>query len=255
MPLLRIAAAQSSSVPGDVRENLRRHMPFVRAAAAEGVSLLLFPELSLTGYEPPLLPHHLLSPDGPVLAPMRELARRHRMTVIVGAPVRPIAGSKPAIGAICLYPDGSGATYRKRFLHTGEEAFASPGDVDTHCMDLTTERVSLAICADTVHAEHPRWAREAGATVYVAGVLWSRAGYAADAALMQAHAAEHGMAALVANHSSPTGGYASAGMSAFWKPGGALAITAPPTGDHLVVAELRHGAWSGTCMEVPPPAD
>lgn len=159
MPHLRIAAAQSSSVPGDVGGNLRRHLAFVKAAAAEGASLLTFPELSLTGYEPPLLERHVLTEDDPVLEAVRELARLHRISVVVGAPVPGTSGSLPAIGAICLQPDGSAAIYRKRFLHTGEERFASPWEINTHCLDVDDQRVSLAICADTVHVEHPRWAR------------------------------------------------------------------------------------------------
>ena len=44
---LRIAAAQSPSVPGDVARNVLIHLAFVRVAASEGVQVLLFPELSL----------------------------------------------------------------------------------------------------------------------------------------------------------------------------------------------------------------
>lgn len=45
------AAAQSISIAGDVRANLVRHQHFMQAAAEQGVQLLVFPELSLTGYE------------------------------------------------------------------------------------------------------------------------------------------------------------------------------------------------------------
>lgn len=43
----------------------------IAAAQAEGVQLLLFPELSLCGYELPLLRDCALSPDDPRLAPLR----------------------------------------------------------------------------------------------------------------------------------------------------------------------------------------
>ncbi|WP_066261160.1 carbon-nitrogen hydrolase family protein [Hydrogenophaga flava] len=244
---LRIAAAQSSSLPGDVRGNLCRHLPFVEAAAAEGASLILFPELSLTGYELPLLNRHVLPADAPVLEPLRRLARLRRITVVVGAPVPGVmSGALPAIGAICLGSDGSSAVYRKAFLHAGEERFASPGERCAHCLDFDDERVALAICADTVHAEHPQRARGPGATVYAASVLWSGAGYASDAAIVQGWARGHGMAALVANHGAPSGGFASAGRSALWGPDGKLLAEAPVSGDCLVVAERRDGGWLGT---------
>jgi predicted amidohydrolase len=47
-----IAAAQSSSIPGDIEANVARHAVFVRTAARAQVNLIVFPELSLTGYEP-----------------------------------------------------------------------------------------------------------------------------------------------------------------------------------------------------------
>ena len=49
---LVIAAAQSASVPGNVSRNVTRHLQFGAVAADKGVQLLVFPELSLTGYEP-----------------------------------------------------------------------------------------------------------------------------------------------------------------------------------------------------------
>jgi predicted amidohydrolase len=123
------------------------------------------------------------------------------------------------ISAICLHPDGSGAIYRKRFLHAGEEWFASPGEISSQCLKVGDQRVSLAICADTGHAEHPRRARDLGATVYASNVLWSYAGCATDASIMQNLATEHGMAMLVANHGAPTGRFAAAGRSVLWDPG------------------------------------
>lgn len=54
MTALTLAAAQTISIPGDVPANIQRHLAFMQAAAQQGVQLLVFPELSLTGYEPSL---------------------------------------------------------------------------------------------------------------------------------------------------------------------------------------------------------
>ena len=47
---IRIAAAQAPSVAGDIAANIAIHLRFIAAAQAEGVQLLVFPELSLCGY-------------------------------------------------------------------------------------------------------------------------------------------------------------------------------------------------------------
>ncbi len=46
----QIALAQINTHLGDVRANLDKHLTFIREARQSGVDLLVFPELSLTGY-------------------------------------------------------------------------------------------------------------------------------------------------------------------------------------------------------------
>ncbi|MDX1605133.1 MAG: nitrilase-related carbon-nitrogen hydrolase [Candidatus Competibacterales bacterium] len=47
---LRVAIAQLESELGDISGNVRQHLDYIRQARAAGVQVLLFPELSLTGY-------------------------------------------------------------------------------------------------------------------------------------------------------------------------------------------------------------
>jgi predicted amidohydrolase len=94
MTSLRIAAAQSTSVAGDIATNVLIHTRFITAAHQAGVDLLVFPELSLSGYELPRLSNCLVQPDDLCLAPIRELVRQTCITVVVGAPL--LHGNKPA---------------------------------------------------------------------------------------------------------------------------------------------------------------
>jgi len=48
---LRVAVAQIDSALGDLRGNTNKHLELIRRAADAGVEVLLFPELSLTGYQ------------------------------------------------------------------------------------------------------------------------------------------------------------------------------------------------------------
>ena len=47
---LRVGVAQVRSYLGDVERNLETHLDYVERAKKEGVDVLAFPELSLTGY-------------------------------------------------------------------------------------------------------------------------------------------------------------------------------------------------------------
>jgi predicted amidohydrolase len=253
-PSPRIAAAQSISVPGQVPANVQAHLAMVRAAAQQGVQLLVFPELSLTGYEPVLVADLVLGADDAVLAPLREAARATGMALVVGAPAAAVVpGGKPAIGAWVFEADGSAALYRKRYLHPGEEQFASAGTEDVHVRPLAGQPTALAVCADTTHPEHARAARGVGASLYACGSVISEAGYPQDSAQLQGYAADLGLAVLMANHGAPTGGYTCAGRSAFWAPGGELVAAAPGAGACLVIASRRGDAWQGQVVDVVSP--
>ncbi|QYM66595.1 MULTISPECIES: carbon-nitrogen hydrolase family protein [unclassified Pseudomonas] len=244
MTALIIASAQTCSIAGDLAANIQRHLALMVAAAEHGVQLLVFAELSLTGYEPALARELAIAPDDTVLAPLRELARELQMTVVVGMPIRLASSSGVLIGALVLAADGSLAVYSKQHLHPGEDAAFVPGS-GGKALVWGEDRIALAVCADFSHASHPRDAAALGATVYAAGVLISEGGYAADSALLQGYASEHSMVVLMANHGGPSGGWVCAGRSAIWGPDGELIAAAPGVGDALVIARREAGNWSG----------
>ncbi|MEX5582337.1 carbon-nitrogen hydrolase family protein [Pseudomonas lurida] len=249
MTALTLAAAQSLSIAGDLPANIERHLAFMRAAAEHGVELLVFAELSLTGYEPSLAAGLAIAPDDPVLLPLREMARELRLTAVVGMPIRLAPEAGVLIGALVLAADGSVAVYTKQHLHPGEELAFVPGQGGA-VLEWGRDRIALAVCADFAHASHPRLAAEAGATVYAAGVLISEGGYATDSALLQGYAAEHGLVVLMANHGGPSGGYVCAGRSAIWTADGGLLAAAPGAGDALVIARREDGQWAGQVVPV-----
>lgn len=247
MTAFTLAAAQTCSIAGDVPANLQRHLAFMQAAAEQGVQLLVFPELSLTGYEPALAAQLAIAPEDALLAPLRKMAQALQLTAVVGMPIRLAPGAGVSIGALVLGADGSLAVYTKQHLHPGEEvAFvAGPGGA---ALDWGDDRIALAVCADFSHASHPRLAAEAGATLYAAGVLISEGGYATDSALLQGYALEHGMLVLMANHGGPSGGYTCAGRSAIWAADGSLLGAVPGVGEALVIARRDGEHWTGQVM-------
>ena len=244
MTTLIVAAAQTISIVGDVPANIQRHLTLMRAAAEQGVQLLVFPELSLTGYEPFLAADLAIAPEDGVLAPLRETARELRLTAVVGMPIRVAPEAGVLIGALVLGADGSLAVYTKQHLHSGEELAFVAGQGGA-LLERGRDRIALAVCADFSHASHPRAAVDAGATVYAAGVLISEGGYATDSALLQGYAAEHGLLVLMANHGGPSGGWVCAGRSAIWAADGSLLATAPDAGDAVVIARRDGEHWAG----------
>ncbi|MFP5391469.1 MAG: carbon-nitrogen hydrolase family protein [Gammaproteobacteria bacterium] len=235
---LRIAAAQSASVPLDIDANLQRHLDFIDAAASAHVSLLVFPELSLCGYELADMARVALAPDDARLQVLLARAAATGMTIIAGAPVTTRDG-RPAIAALGFHPDGRTTVYRKRFLHAGEEQFAQAGTALTQLHQVHGVPTALAICADTTHSQHAHAAAVSGAQLYVAGSLITPGGYAKDSAQLAGYAELYDMDVLMANHAARSGPFESAGRSAIWAAGGQLAAAAPGPGECLVIASFN----------------
>ncbi len=75
---LNLALAQLATKLGDVQANLEKHLDFIQQAKAQKADLLLFPELSLTGYVlQDLVPTvaHSPSEDDPVFQPLLKASK------------------------------------------------------------------------------------------------------------------------------------------------------------------------------------
>jgi predicted amidohydrolase len=236
-----LAVAQSASTRGDIGGNVETHVRFAEAAAGRGARLIVFPELSLTGYEPDIATKHALTPDDPRLRPLRNIAEEHAITVVAGAPYR--SGEGLHIAAFALQPDGT-RVYTKHHLHHGEEAYFVPGATGLQ-IGVDGERVSVAICADTTHPRHAEAAARAGATVYAAGVFITPTGIEADSAQLRGYARGHRMIVLMANYAAPSGGFPTAGRSVIWDDEGATVVQAASVGEALLLAHREGAAMKG----------
>ena len=85
----RVATAIPTVKVADVEYNLKQHIDLIHQAHAEGVQLLAFPELSLTGYTCADLFHHepLLEATKTALLHLAEATRGIDMAIVVGAPL------------------------------------------------------------------------------------------------------------------------------------------------------------------------
>jgi len=80
---VKIAIAQLNPVLGDLQKNLALHEQRVEEARKGGMNLIVFPELSLTGYfVKDLVPSLALSSDHPSLDPLKKMSRE--ISIVVG---------------------------------------------------------------------------------------------------------------------------------------------------------------------------
>lgn len=222
---LGIAVVQPQCVPYDVPVNAATHAAAVRSAAAR---VVVFPELSLTGYE---LDAPAITAGDPRLIRIAEACAETASLALVGAPVHDEAG-RSHIAMLAV--DGTGATvaYRKVWLSTTESHRFTPGSKPA-VLDVGGWRLGLAICRDIGVSQHAADTVAEGIDAYVAGTVES-----ADEAPLQEErarrvAVDHQVWVAVASFAGSTGGGFSraAGRSGIWTSDGvAIAQAGPETG-------------------------
>ncbi|ATG74081.1 hypothetical protein AN401_09640 [Zobellella denitrificans] len=246
---LTVALAQIQVGKGDLANNLKTHLEFIAASARLGADLVVFPELSLTGYELELAATLALDAGSSVLAELSRAAVRYRMVVVAGCPLKNGAG-KPFIGGVICFPDGLVEYYAKQYLHPGEEQYCAPGHRN-YQFSVKGQRVALAICADFGEARHGRDAKAAGAELYLASALISELGFAADSRLLSSLAARLAMPVLLCNHAGVTGGWVACGNSGFWDGAGRPVFAVRGANTGVVLCTLTQEPQAGRFYPIP----
>jgi predicted amidohydrolase len=252
-PARAIASGQTVPVRGNVDMNVEEHLRLVHVAAEEHAQVLVFPELSLTGYELDLADDLAFSESDPRLAPLVEAASSWSMTLIVGAPVR--VRSRLHIGAFIVSPDRTIGTYTKHHLGAfpasancdgivppAEETVFHPGNLDP-LVQFGDCTAAVAVCADIGRPSHPQHAADRGATTYLASMFVIPSELRKETESLRAHAVRHSMAVVLANFGGPSGGLASGGGSAIWSERGDLLAQLEATGSGVAVAIKGETDW------------
>jgi predicted amidohydrolase len=224
---LTIAVAQPVCVSYDVAANAVTHAATVRSAGARAV---VFPELSLTGYE---LDAPAITAEDPRLVPLVEACAETGSLALAGAPVQGGAG-RSHIGMLAIEGSGAAVVYHKLWLGTAEAQRFTPGRQPA-VLDVDGWRLGLAICKDTGIPQHASDTAALGIDVYVAGVLESADETARQDERARRVATNHQVWVAVASFAGSTGGgYAqAAGRSAIWRPDGVVATQVGPEPDAI----------------------
>lgn len=153
-----VGLAQTFPRLGDVESNLQRHLDLVREARGLGVDILVFPELSLTGYTlRDLVPHVAVrpSPEHPVWKPLLQASRE--IALVVGF-VEEDARHQFFIASAFLDGGETLHVHRKTYLPTyglfEEGRYLCAGD-GFRAFDTRFGRAGMAICEDAWHLSAP----------------------------------------------------------------------------------------------------
>ncbi|MEV0494350.1 carbon-nitrogen hydrolase family protein [Streptomyces atratus] len=231
-PLI-VAVSQPSCLHLDIAANATAHAEAITGA---GARLVVFPELSLTGYD---LTAPAISPDDARLRPIVSACRSTGATALVGAPVREADG-REYIAVLAVTGEGARVVYRKMRLHGEEFDRFAPGE-KPEVLVIDGVRLGLAVCYDAAVPEHAAETAALGIDAYVAGTLY---GVGPDSAArrdghMRERALAHGVWVVLATSAGASGTYPeTSGGSGVWDPDGAVVVQAGPEPGAVVSAAL-----------------
>lgn len=216
---MRICVAQMQPVKGDVERNIDRHLTLMELAIAARADTVIFPELSVTGYEPELASALATDQDDHRFNVFQAVSDAYQLTIGVGMPLRSELGLR--IGMLIFAPNQPRQTYAKQHLHPDEYPYFVPGD-QPGLIPGKANKMSLAICYEVSIPEHAEMAYKSGTDIYVASVAKSAAGVEKAGKNLSDIANTYGMTVLMANSIGPSDNFVGGGSSAIWNKKGLL---------------------------------
>lgn len=235
---MRLVAAQLRSIPGDIETNITRHVDAIHLAASQCADLILFPELSLTGYEPRRASALATYPFDSRLDAFQVLCSEYRMLIAAGIPTRGRRGTE--ISMLVFHPTQGRMIYSKQHLHADELPFFSSGTYPL-VLEHASYILAPAICYESLLPIHVQQAADSGAKVYMASVAKSERGVEAAYSHYPKIAKMHSITVMMANCVGAADDFIGAGMSAIWASDGEIVCSTDSARDALVVYDTRTG--------------
>jgi predicted amidohydrolase len=247
-PPFRAAVAQTSPALGDLEKNLDACATLAESAAADGVRLIVFPELAATGYFlKDMVPDVALARDDARLERFLELSRRIAIVIGLVEISRDFAYYN---SAFWLEGGEIRGAHRKVYLPTYglfDEARYLAGGGSIRAFDTQFGRAAILVCEDMWHLSAPYIAVQDGAQLLICpaasplrGVPGGGAPVPADTwqAMNRTYARLLGAHVLFANRVGFEDGVGFWGGSEIVAPDGATLARAPYFDESLVTAEI-----------------
>jgi predicted amidohydrolase len=223
----RIALAQLQPRLFDKEANLQKAEMAIRSAASEGASVILFPELFLTGYSLGDRAREFAeTSQGSSIQRVSDLARANRIAVLMGYAELNQDGQGVHDAVFVVDSEGTAhGSYRKVHLFHAEKATFIAGN-EAFVVDFGLGRIGVLICYDLEFPEAARQLALQGAQWLATCTGNMKPNQHTQKLFTQARAAENRLWVAVANRIGREGEFEFFGGSSVADPRGELAAEA-----------------------------
>lgn len=241
---LCVAAVVMRSGFGEIGSNLERIELFSKEAARQGVDIICFPEMSITGYA---LKEEIRSMAEPVPGPssrkIQRIAAENDIIILAGLAEK-VENEGIAITQIVASPKSETEKYRKLHLSTGEQAFFQAGTTAPVFKEAETD-FGLQLCYDAHFPELSTMLALKGAEV----LFMPHASPAPETAdekrnrwlrYLSARAYDNSVFVVACNQAGDGGaGISFSGVALVIDPRGEIIAESAGDEDKMIVAELK----------------
>ncbi len=244
--MMKFAALQMKSIGGDVAANLARIERAAIAACGKGASLLVAPELAITGYGAGEAIRRLAEPaDGPIVRELGRISLQTGIAIVAGFAEQ----DADAIYNSAVHVDANATpiVYRKSHLYGEyERSLFTPAEPSTRLFKHRGVTCGMLICYDVEFPENVRRLALAGAdAVLVPTALpagWS--GTFITDHMIRTRAFENQLFVAYVNHCGSDDMFSFAGLSLIASPDGQALAKAGSADETLIFAEIDPQAFA-----------
>jgi predicted amidohydrolase len=236
---MKIGVAQTRPIKGDISANIIQHKQLIALAVGQGADILVFPELSITGYEPELARELATTPDDSRFDDFQLISNESKVIIGIGVPLQSEAGV--LIGLVIFESNKPRRVYAKQFLHADEVPYFVPGDGQVF-LSMDETKIAFSICYELSVPEHAAYAHEQEATVYLSSVAKTAVGATRAIETLRGIAEQYGMAVLMSSCIGPCDNFDAGGRSAVIDNQGKLLAQLNDTHEGLLIFDTDTSA-------------
>ena len=138
---MKISVAQTKPLKGDIETNIDNHKKIIKLAVGYEADIIVFPELSITGYEPGRAKQLATTKDDHRFDEFQIISDNKKIIICVGMPIN--AGPGININMVIFQPNKPRQVYSKHYLHSDGPTLFDNTTVIEYFF-ATADKVSIA---------------------------------------------------------------------------------------------------------------
>lgn len=232
---MKICIAQTKSLRGEVSKNVENHLHVIEAAIKLQADLIIFPELSITGYEPDLAQSLATDIENKIFDSFQCISQENKITIGVGMPINTSDGIN--ISMLIFQPNQTRLVNSKQLLHKDELSYFTSGKIQS-LISIKNRKIAFGICYESLQRAHFLQAKQKGADLYIASAAKPKAGIEKGYKYYPAIAKEFNTPVFLSNCVGVCDNFLSLGSSAIWNEEGELIAKLDTENQGILVYDL-----------------